>query len=67
MPVELKADKVLDLRGLPCPMPVVRNSHQIMTVGMVSTLRFDPRGVPGNFLVVQRGLSPGMTSVRNRT
>jgi tRNA 2-thiouridine synthesizing protein A len=45
MPVELKADKVLDLKGLPCPMPVVRISQEIMTVGVgqvVEAITTDP-------------------------
>jgi tRNA 2-thiouridine synthesizing protein A len=45
MPVELKADKVLDLKGLPCPMPVVRISQEIMTVDVgqvVEAITTDP-------------------------
>ena len=45
MPVELKADKILDLKGLPCPMPVVRISQEIMTVGVgqvVEAITTDP-------------------------
>jgi len=67
MPVELKADTVLDLKGLPCPIPVVRISHHIMTVGMFSTLQSDPWWVPGNFPAGQRGLSQGRTGMRKRT
>jgi tRNA 2-thiouridine synthesizing protein A len=32
MQVQLKADKIVDLKGLPCPMPVVRISQEILTV-----------------------------------
>ena len=45
MPVELKANKVVDLKGLPCPMPVVRISQAIMTVGVgqvVEAITTDP-------------------------
>jgi len=45
MPVELKADKIVDLKGLPCPMPVVRISHEIMTVNVgqvVEAITTDP-------------------------
>jgi len=45
MPVELKADKIVDLKGLPCPMPVVRMSQEIMTVGVgqvVEAITTDP-------------------------
>jgi len=45
MPVELKADKVVDLKGLPCPMPVVRISQEIMTVDVgqvVEAITTDP-------------------------
>jgi tRNA 2-thiouridine synthesizing protein A len=45
MPVELKANKVVDLKGLPCPMPVVRISQEIMTVDVgqvVEAITTDP-------------------------
>jgi TusA-related sulfurtransferase len=45
MPLELKADKVPELRGRPCPMPEVRISPQIVTVGagqVVEAITTDP-------------------------
>ena len=45
MPAALKADKILDLKGLPCPMPVVRISQEIMTVAVgqvVEAITTDP-------------------------
>ena len=45
MAVEQKADKVLDLKGMPCPMPVVRISQEIMTVDVgqvVEAITTDP-------------------------
>ncbi len=31
---EIKADKVLDFKGLPCPMPVVKISQEISSVSV---------------------------------
>jgi tRNA 2-thiouridine synthesizing protein A len=45
MPSELKANKVLDLKGLPCPMPVVRISQEILNVDVgevVEAITTDP-------------------------
>ena len=45
MPAVLKADKIVDLKGLPCPMPVVRISQEIMTVAIgqvVEAITTDP-------------------------
>ena len=45
MPIELKPDKVVDLKGLPCPMPVIQISQQIMTVAVgqvVEAITTDP-------------------------
>ncbi len=32
MSEEIKADKVMDLKGLPCPMPIVKIGQEIETV-----------------------------------
>jgi len=45
MSEEIKADKVLDLKGLPCPMPVVKISKGIKTVEVgevVEAITSDP-------------------------
>jgi tRNA 2-thiouridine synthesizing protein A len=45
MQVQLKADKIVDLKGLPCPMPVVRISQEILTVDVgqvVEAITTDP-------------------------
>jgi len=45
MPTELKADKTVDLKGMPCPMPVIRISQEIMTVAVgqvVEAITTDP-------------------------
>lgn len=45
MPNGLKADKVVDLKGLPCPMPVIQISQEIMTVDVgqvVEAITTDP-------------------------
>ena len=45
MSEELKADKVMDLKGLPCPMPVVKVSKGIKDVEVgqvVEALTTDP-------------------------
>jgi len=34
MPAEFKADKIVDLKGMPCPMPVIQISQEIMKVGV---------------------------------
>jgi len=35
---EIKADKVMDLKGLPCPMPVVKVSKGIKEIGVGQVL-----------------------------
>jgi TusA-related sulfurtransferase len=45
MSEEIKADKVMDLKGLPCPMPVVKMSKGIKEVEVgqvVEALTTDP-------------------------
>lgn len=45
MSEEIKADKVMDLKGLPCPMPVVKISKGIKEVGVgqiVEAVTSDP-------------------------
>jgi tRNA 2-thiouridine synthesizing protein A len=45
MPTELKADKIVDLKGLPCPMPVIQISQEIMKVDVgqvVEAITTDP-------------------------
>ena len=45
MPSELKANKIVDLKGLPCPMPVIQISREIMTVAVgevVEAITTDP-------------------------
>lgn len=45
MAAVLKADKVVDLKGMPCPMPVIRISQEIMTVAVgqvVEAITTDP-------------------------
>ena len=45
MSEEIKADKVMDLKGLPCPMPVVKMSKGIKEVDVgqvVEALTTDP-------------------------
>jgi tRNA 2-thiouridine synthesizing protein A len=45
MTTEMKADKVLDLKGLPCPLPVVKVSQEIpkMAVGqIIEAISTDP-------------------------
>jgi tRNA 2-thiouridine synthesizing protein A len=45
MSLEMKADKVLDLKGLPCPMPVVKISKGIKEVQVgqiVQAITSDP-------------------------
>ncbi len=42
---EIKADKVMDLKGLPCPMPVVKVSKAIKEVQMgqvIEAITTDP-------------------------
>ena len=45
MSEDIKADKVMDLKGLPCPMPVVKISKGIKEVGVgqvVEAVTSDP-------------------------
>ncbi len=45
MASELKADKIIDLKGMPCPMPVIKISQEIMTVAVgqvVEAITTDP-------------------------
>ena len=45
MSLEIKADKVMDLKGLPCPMPVVKISKGIKEVQVgqiVQAITSDP-------------------------
>jgi tRNA 2-thiouridine synthesizing protein A len=45
MSLEMKADKVLDLKGLPCPMPVVKISKGIKEIQVgqiVQAITSDP-------------------------
>ena len=45
MSEEIKVDKVMDLKGLPCPMPVVKVSKGIKEVGIgqvIEAISSDP-------------------------
>jgi tRNA 2-thiouridine synthesizing protein A len=45
MSIELKPNKVVDLKGLPCPMPVIKISQEITSVAVgqvVEAITTDP-------------------------
>jgi tRNA 2-thiouridine synthesizing protein A len=45
MATTAKADKVVDLKGMPCPMPVIKISQEILTVAVgqvVEAITTDP-------------------------
>ena len=45
MATAMKSDKVVDLKGMPCPMPVIKISQEILTVAVgqvVEAITTDP-------------------------
>jgi tRNA 2-thiouridine synthesizing protein A len=45
MATAMKVDKVVDLKGMPCPMPVIKISQEILTVAVgqvVEAITTDP-------------------------
>ena len=68
MSEEIKADKVMDLKGLPCPMPVVKVSKGIKEVEVgqvIEALTSDP-GALADFPAWAKTKAPATTAAAGK-